>query len=105
MAVLHSKPVRREPFNRPTATYVWQHAAELRLSAEDIARLKRLLAKTHDHVEGSNDESSIDAMTERLRATLCWDLYRVARVAHCEAQVLLHLCRQRSIEQPATLAA
>jgi len=43
--------------------------------------------------------------TERLRATLCPDLYYVARVAHCEAQLLLHLCRQRSIEHSATLAA
>jgi len=69
--------------------------------ANSIKKGQQKSSKRNDHVEGSNNESSIAAMTERLRATLCWDLYCV----HCEAQLLLHLCRQRSIEQPATLAA
>jgi hypothetical protein len=102
MASLHSKPVRREPFNRPTANYVRQHSAELRLPAKDVACLERLLTKTGT---GSNDEGSIAAMTEMLRTTLCWDLYRVAKMVHGEAQLLLHLCKEHNIKQPANLAA
>ena len=101
------KPVR-EPFNRPAANYMRQHSFELGLPDKDVAYLQKLLTKsrTQDHVcvESSNDDGSLAAMPERLRTTLCWDLYHVAKMVHCEAQLLLYLYKTHDIQKPDTLA-
>jgi len=83
----------REPFDR--ATHMLQHAAELELSAEDIACLRSVLL----------NGSGLAAMSQRLRATLCSGLYRVVGMVHCEARLLLHLCKAHGIPKPETLAA
>ena len=98
-----------QPFDQPAAEYMRQHRAEVGLSAKDFACLEALLTKAggkdHVWVEGSNDNGSLAAMSERLRATLCMGLYRELKMVHCEPRLLLHLCTTHSIEQPENLAA
>jgi len=97
-----------QPFNRPAAEYAQRHPADLGLPAKDQACLEAVLTKAggKDHVwVGSNGDGSLADMPERLRATLCKGIYYVLAMQLFRPRLLLHLCTEHNIAEPATLAA